>query len=243
MKKTLMIMVGILIVLTTNVKAQEDIFFTNKYEVNFTEKEYNFISDLYYLGFQNIMQPNDYENIFNIENIANTEITKKTYESKDLIVPFGTNLETAGKIFEISKTCPTTCIIVLKAKWKSMPKIRSYDVIGARLVNTSLNGIPTTVIDKDGSKSTLNNDFKSLYNGFGVSLKLPTGGNSLIISQTFKVSKGGTVYGSYQHATKTISLANSKDYTISPNGLGRVFQFNNGYNSYYDSMAGVDIAV
>lgn len=243
MKKTLIVMVSTLVLLTMNVKAQNYGFFTNNNGVTFTEKEYNLISNLYYEGYQNIMELSDYEDIFKEKNIVDTNVTTKVYEQKTQIAPFSSAHETTGKILEISKACPTNCVIVIKTKWKSMPKVRSYDVIGARFINTNIIGGSNTVIDKDGSKISSNDETKSLYNGFGASIKLPTGGSSLIISQTFRVSTGGTVYGSYQHATRTISLANSRNYSISSNGLGGVFSFNDGYNSYYDAMGGVDITV
>lgn len=74
-------------------------------------------------------------------------------------------------------------------------------------------------------------------------MKLPTGGNNMVVSQYFRVETGGTVYGSYQHATANISLANSKKYTISRTGYGGVFLFNSPVRSYYDAMGGVNISV
>ncbi len=188
------------------------------------------------------MDINDYNMIFQDLSAMNSPIISKSYDGMSEVSPFNANHETGSKILTIKESCASDCTITMTATWKAMPRVRSYDIIGTRLKNVSLLNTSTTKVIKD---STYTSSADTVYkdNGFGVSVKLPTGGNSLIITQYFKVSKGGTVYGSYQHATRTISLANSKNYTISPNGLGGVFQFNNGYNSYYDSMAGVDIAV
>lgn len=54
---------------------------------------------------------------------------------------------------------------------------------------------------------------------------LPKYDSAPVINQTFKVSKGGTVYASYQHAMRNIFLADSKNYTLSKAGYGEVFKF------------------
>ena len=73
---------------------------------------------------------------------------------------------------------------------------------------------------------------------------MPTGGNSIIASTTFTFSGSGRVYGSYQHAKSSISLANANSYTIASNGLGQVFYFSNlNIRAKYDAMAGVFIDV
>lgn len=40
------------------------------------------------------------------------------------------------------------------------------------------------------------------------------------------VSGSGTIYGSYQHASTTATLEESKKYTISHLGYGKVIKFN-----------------
>ena len=51
------------------------------------------------------------------------------------------------------------------------------------------------------------------------------------------------VFGSYQHATKAITLNESRNYNFHINGYGNVFQFGSVGLDAYDGMAGVDIAV
>lgn len=87
---------------------------------------------------------------------------------------------------------------------KTTTKVRSYDVIGTRFNGVILTLNPNTKIIKD-TTNTESTELKSFYNGFGVSFKLPIGGNDLKIIQYFKVSKGGTIHGSYQHATRTFT--------------------------------------
>jgi len=122
-----------------------------------------------------------------------------------------------------------------------MPKVRSYDVLGARFDGTSLNNDPVTSVYLDNVKKNITMSTVKKSNGFGVSFKLPTGGSSLKITQSFDVSLGGMVYASYQHANKTSTLAKSKDYSIAYNGYGGVFLFSTSSSSYYDAMGGVYI--
>lgn len=244
MRKFLVSIISLItgLIFTFTVEAQESIFYTNNQNVNFTEKEYNFVTNLFYDGFQEIMDVNDYYKIFKDQDFINNPTVSKTYEEKSAIQPYSNNHETGSKILTIKRNCSSDCMITITVQWKVMPKIRSYDVIGTRFKNVNRLDTATTKVKLDSTfNSSSTTDYKD--NGFGASIKLPTGGNSLIITQFFKVTKGGTVYGSYQHATRTISLANSRNYSISSNGLGGVFSFNDGYNSYYDAMGGVDITV
>ena len=81
---------------------------------------------------------------------------------------------------------------------------------------------------------------RTLSNGFGASIKLPSSGTNIVVSQTYSVYTGGTVYASYQHAKSTVTLSQSLDFTISGGGLGEVFYFSNSsIRSKYDGMGGV----
>ena len=65
-----------------------------------------------------------------------------------------------------------------------MPKVRSYDVLGARFDGTSLNNDPVTSVYLDNVKKNITMSTVKKSNGFGVSFKLPTGGSSLKITQS-----------------------------------------------------------
>lgn len=162
--------------------------------------------------------------------------------SDNTILPYSTIHETDNKKLNIKKTCNNTkCTINVTLEWLNMPKIRSYDVLGARFEETSLLNEPTTMLFLDGVKKNITMYTVKKSNGFGVSFKLPSGGSSLKVTQIFEVSIGGTIYASYQHAKKTSSLATSKDYNISQYGYGGVFLFSTSSSSYYDGMGGVYI--
>ena len=68
-------------------------------------------------------------------------------------------------------------------------------------------------------------------------------GSSLELSLTFMVSGSGTIYGSYQHASTTATLEESKKYTISHLGYGKVIKFNDNVKKKYDAMTGVDLNI
>lgn len=226
---------------TTSVYAN-DIYYYNSHGVNFTVDEYSFISDMFYEGYQDVMNEADYEEIFYDNDIVDSEITTDTYSDFWGIVPYGTSLASPSKRLTISKACTSSCLITIKADWTASPRVRSYDVIGAYLDNVDRLTFPTTkVSNSTGSNSSMN--IKEDENGFGVSIELLSSGADMKVTQYFRVTSGGTVYGSYQHATSNISLADSKKYTISRSGYGGVFLFDSSIRSYYDAMGGVSIIV
>lgn len=219
-----------------NVNA-ESIFYENKNAVKFSECEYNFISNLVGEGIQKNMTEEEFNTIFyNIECSAN--IVTETYnDSKNLR---GATHTTQNKSLSISKACTTNnCVISTTLNWINLPIVRSYDVIGAYLYNTNLTN-SNIVTYVNGVSS---NEIKMDTNGFGVSLKLPTSAEKINIAQIFNISNSGTVYASYQHAVKSISLSNSKKYSISRTGYGGVILFQNSIQPYYDGMGGVNISM
>ena len=134
--------------------------------------------------------------------------------------------------------------ITLMAAWKNVPNIKSYDVIAIRLDNVSLNGEFTfkQMYVSNGKLTASYDSYKqSFSNGFGSSFKVKNG-SSLELSLTFMVSGSGKIYGSYQHASTTATLEESKKYTISHLGYGKVIKFNDNVKKKYDAMPGVDIS-
>jgi len=51
-----------------------------------------------------------------------------------------------------------------------------------------------------------------------------------------------TLYGSYQHATSTVTLSQSHNYTLGTGGLGNVFVFPSNISQKYDGMSGVHVS-
>ncbi len=237
MKKSILIISLLLLLLfisTSEVYAKEA-YFINDNGISFSKEEYDFLTQLFWDGCQNLFTKADYNNFVN-SDIMSGELNIKT---NDVIMPLGTFHETNAKIFKIATSCNSNCFVSVTLTWKAYPTIRSYDVMGAYLEKTSLLNSPVTTVTN--SSETYMQKFN---HGFGVSLKLPTGNNNgIIVNQVFRVNKGGHIYASYQHAKSSISLDNSKKYTLARYGYGGVFKFSGPAVNIYDQMGGIDIGV
>lgn len=219
--------------------------FINKYGVEFTDEQYNYISDMFYDGYQKDMtqdeldrmiEANVFENIIEVVSYDNT--------SKNITGNKGTQVTQNGRTTKIVKSCNSTeCLVTLTATWNLIPTINSYDVIGFRPTSASITTIGTAKVTGNGySVSYPASSAQQSGTGFGHSVKL--GGVSNMKASTYMYcTPSGTVYGSYQHAMSNISLANSKLYTISAGGYGYVFHFYGAASGIYDNATGVYISL
>lgn len=214
-------------------------FKENNNGVKVSENEYKFINEFYGPNFFEKMTLEEYQWINDLDLNENEYSIESYFENSNLTRE--TSHSTNSKKISIAKGCNEICTIILKAEWFTNSKIRSYDVIGARLYNISLakSEITTKLSSSDGIQFI--NEIKKTSNGFGVSVKLPTSATSIRIEQKFYTTNGGTIFGSYQHATKNISLATSKLYNINSSGEGYVFDFYGAAIGKYDQMGGVNI--
>lgn len=235
-----------------NVYAYENKTYINGYGVELTQKEYEFVNDYYGFDYFENMTQEDY-NWISVLDINNNDIDINViYDNDEVNVENllllgnvsinGTSHTTSSKKLVIAKSCSSVkCTILTNLTWLKNPSVRSYDVIGARFDGTSLytNTISTKVSSSSGTSYYSYNQF--LSNGFGTSVKLPSGSTNIIVEQSFSVNLGGSIYASYQHATSNISLSTSKKYVIDQYGLGSVFNFYGSALGVYDGMAGVNI--
>ncbi len=212
----------------------KEVYYTNKNGVSFTEEEYKFLSQMFWEGSQDLMTEEDYQRFVNSDLMdGNLEII--IYPE---IMPIEGSISDLGKTVKLAKTCIDECTISTTATWTGVPNIRSYDVIGAYLGDTKLVMTPvTTVVSTTTTDGSL--EMVQASNGFGVSIKLPSTGTNVIVNQVYKVTKGGYLYATYQHAKRSISLANSKKYTFSTLGYGNVFLFSGVAEDIYDQMGGL----
>jgi hypothetical protein len=213
------------------VKAAE-LYYKNDNGVILTKDEYDFFSYMFWEGSQELITKEDYSR-FVKSNIMYGELGDSIYTEMQTRA---TSIETNNRTLKIVKSCNSDCLISVTLTWKNNPTIKSYDVMGAYLENTQLVNSPKTVIG-----STSYTDIKTFNNGFGVSMLLPKYDAAPVINQTFRVAKGGTIYASYQHSMRNISLADSKNYTLSKTGYGGVFNFYSTAANTYDRMNGVSI--
>lgn len=147
--------------------------------------------------------------------------------------------------------------IILNCLWMKAPKVRSFDVIAVRWEATNSYAFNMTSATGKQSYYLANNDYESVSysnggtnskkfgKGVGISMNivndLDEGLNCSLTVNGTSTGKGTlTAYGSYQHATKDVTLAQSQSYSLSPSGLGGVIYFSNSsIRNSYDGMQGV----
>ena len=179
------------------------------------------------------------------------EITQEEYDNVNGISLYSTNHETEYKKIVIKNMIGE---ISLTVDWKKNPAVRSFDVIALRGVGVtfdydSIKGTQNYSLNNNVSKIYYYNDsenVKLFSNGFGVSMNLVNGASNYRLSLNinyFKDLNNGTVYGTYQHSQRDISLSQSQRYTISANGYGGVLDFDSSVEDYFDGMGGVSINV
>ncbi len=242
MKKVLSIFTIMLLgVFGVMVTANAETYYKNDKGVEFTEKEYRFFTKMFYDGYQRLMTQemfDSYDKNYMDENLVETkEITSP------LVSPIGGLVETPSKKLRMTVVKTETFATVgVTVEWKGSPAMRSYDVMGAYLSGVSIKMSATTTVDySEGYYSA--NDIKNESNGFGVTIKLPDSGTNIYIVQSYAVSLGGRVYGSYQHALDKVSFADSQNYTINYAGYGHVFMFPYSVGQHYDMLDGVWLEV
>lgn len=228
-----------IVLFSKNVNAQ-GIYYQNDLGVILSKQEYEFISNMYWDGYQEYLTLEDY-NEFKDMNLFDKPIEKVTKEIEDVPLTRGASVTSHLRTLTIAKSCSDTCVLSLVTKWNGTPTIKSYDVFGARVTGVSTTNIKNALVSGDNYGKTYSNP-KSYSNGFGYSVLVPNVGN-VKTSVTFITTKGGTVYGSYQHAMRNTTEAVSRQYTIGLGGYGRVFNFTGSALNIYDNAPGVDIQV
>ena len=214
----------------------QDYYYINDNGVTFTKDQYDFITEMYYEGYQTYMTEDDMKFFNGIKMVPGAVESKEYVDTyHDGYQAKGSTHETASKRLKISKSGST---IGISCAWKKSPSVRSYDVIGTRLSGPSIaSGVASKITYSGGT--IYPSATKQPSNGYGAVLKLPNSGNSIIASTTFTVSGSGRIYGSYQHAKTSVSLNNANSYSIGSGGLGNVFIYSSSIASKYDQMGGV----
>lgn len=248
MKKIVMLLLAVFCIfgLTKNVYAEET-YYTTAQGIELNHEEYEFLTTFYGEEYLDIMTQEMY-NEFVEEDLIHSDVLIK---SNDEYNPFSLNsssglrsqtTSTQFKTVQIARACLSTyCVISLKNTWHASPSVRSWDNIGVYLDNVSLIEHSATFVTSTSGNVSYSN--LKTGNGVGNSVKLPDVGEDITINMTLKVSRGGTVYGSYQHAMQNTTLVNSQNYNLSIGGYGAVFLYYGNAIGIYDGMNGVDIAV
>lgn len=132
--------------------------------------------------------------------------------------------------------------------WKKMPANRSYDIIGIGFLQSVKVHSNTTYFSQyycytsGGCYTTTTNYPQIFVSGAGTSFLLPSGNlNTLRETFYFDVEKNTNntittqkAYADYSHATSSVTLTNSQNYSVIQSG-GIVLD--TSISSYYDSMA------
>ncbi len=251
MKKVLSLLVlttAIIGIGKVNAESNKDIYYTNSNGISLTEKEYNYAKTMFNEQFIEVMNQEDYDFI-NRADVNNKDVEIIVEEPKTDYIQSRTSsyVETQAKRLAISKTCHNgVCVVSLTNTWKYEPRVKSYDVIGVMFSNTSQYGNGYgTIFKVNGSNHTCTEYVKN-SDGLGCSYKLPSNATADIYAyMSLDVNDtGGLVYGSYQHATSSVTLSQSKNYSFHINGYGNVFLFNTAKaKDAYDGMDGVSMYV
>ena len=237
MKKFFVVLfLSMMCVLPFGVDALESNSYTTLRGVTVEKSLYDKMCNMYSVNFVETLSQEEFDNLSaNIDTAV-----KETYI--DYGNARGSYLSTAVKALNMIKSGD---YITFTASWLQQPNIHSFDVMAIRLSGCSLVGsfnFRQTYVSSGNLYYVNNGINKTFYNGFGSSALLQYGEDNEY-SMTFKVSGSGTVYGSYQHAKKTVTQSDSMNYAIGANGYGNVILFANSVALKYDQMPGVDINV
>jgi len=227
MKKVIIFLLTILCI-PFIVNAKEII---NKNNVSMGEDIYSRLVELYSKNYIDNLSLEGYNYIMSV-GLDNIEVVS----SKDNLV---VRSSTAYNV----RLVKANSDIVFMVTWNRKPLVMSYDVIGIRNSGNLNAKLISFLQCNNGNRDTSSVYYRqSFNNGFGLSFPLLTSSSTEIIVK-LQVSGSGTLYATYQHATKLISLNNSKKYTISEDGYGKVLKFDNSVKSTYDNTNGLSINI
>ncbi len=210
-------------------------YYSNDLGVTLSEKEYIFISKMFYEGYQGII---------NEEEIKKMRLSKViTDEVQKIEFPLISeqSLNSGGRILNLTKSCGTTCLVAMNISWNNIPKVKEYDVLGFRVADVEIKDTNTTKVSANNYSKTYSYN-KSSKEGRGFSIVLPNASN-IKVSASIYTSKNGKVYGTYQHAKEKTDLNTSKLYNFNSSGSGKVMLFYGKALGKYDDINGLNVNV
>lgn len=232
--------------------------YSSDYIMNMSESKYNKLKTL---DFNDVTTTTKYvETAYNrsLQLTTEREITKEDFDEFNAVSPLldsdGATYETQMKRLVLSIVGGTTWnYATVVATWKAIPSTRSYDLIGFYGFGFDF-GSGTQegnqIYTLDGNYTVIDyawngTNIKRHSNGFGISMNVV---NSDITYLQFIAEcdvraniDHPTLYASYQHAQRSLSLADSQNYTLGGAGLGSVFVFPYSISQKYDAMSGVHV--
>lgn len=244
--KKLFVLIVLLIIVSFSGNAMaldiNEVYYTNDNDVSFTKEEYDFVSEFYFDGYQKMMTKEDYN--YMIDNkLMDGEI--KITEITDVNPSLARDVThtTGSKKLKLASSCPSsTCNLTLTLTWLTSPNTRSYDLLGAYSPTKGSLVFNNAKIYYDEMVKTQVERKKEDY-GIAATMQLPSSGEDIVMIMHFTGKKGSKVYASYQHAKRSISLANSRKYSFNAGGYGGVFLFDTSVRDYYDAMGGIKTTI
>ena len=197
--------------------------------------------------------------INNLTNeVTNTEVSEYEFNN------YNPDVETQGSVSHYVETQYKKLSVTLSDNnngygdvfvgllWRMIPSTRSFDVMAVRYVGMSdVDGTQygRQIWGTDGNFTYVQYGWNGTNinrqdNGFGISMNITNDSTINYLENYIDscVKFSGTFQwagASYQHATKTTTLAQSKSYTLAEDGKNGVILFTGNIGSKYDNMPGV----
>lgn len=267
--KVAVLTVCIIYLCALTVKAQDtDAYYSNDLGLELTEEEYEYATQYVDDIELKFFTREDFDYVFEdfekhhvgSDSVVFTETAndyKLTYSLNSISDWSAIHTTSMKKLtMDAYYTQGTVIKLTLRCTWTSIPKIKSYDVIGfavnsggAFTLNTESDPNVWGYQIYDGNQiyyDYASKNMKKSLVGQGLSTNISDSViNSLIVELAANLIVLGdlSVYGSYQHATSNVTLSQSKNYTFSTSGMGNVFKFANSVKSKYDNTQGLCISI
>lgn len=241
MRKAVLCFVSIILIFYGNAVYAEEAYYTNLNGIEFNEYQYNTLVAMLNEHIVQTMTYEEYQN-FNVDNIIEGEYFYEVIEDgSSSNANSRAYHETTCKRIVLGATCSSSeCTISLSTTWKCIPGIKSYDVTGVRLANTTFSDDDFLFTYRaDSTVKTSYAGKKGASNGVGYAIKIPSSGDIDYTALYFDVKPQGRVYGTYQHAVKNITLTKALDFTFNSSGYGGVFAWPSSYGQIFDQTSGV----
>ena len=165
-------------------------------------------------------------------NEQTVEISKEEYDNQGTLNTRGTVSTTMKEMVTTMSQTGNKFRYKVTVNWKSMPTVRSYDIIGIGFsdniyISSSVYFNYTyCVLSGTCTTDTLYYDKKKLSTGGSAVYKFPSSARSMTAVLYYDVSKNTssnitqlTMYGDYAHATSDVGPSTYTDYTINRNGI------------------------
>ncbi len=182
------------------------------------------------------------------------EITEEEFELAPFLNSAGASANQSARKIEMSLMGGSTWnFVTVTATWNGIPTDRSFDVIGVRGLGLSFregSQVGRQIYIENGNYNTIRyawngTNIKKADNGFGISMNIVNNNinflQAIIDCDVSPTWEHPSIFAAYEHAVKTVSLAESQNYTLGVAGLGNVFVYPLSISERYDGLSGIRI--